>query len=380
VLDRALLTLPLTGARPIDSYDPRFAELADGVLRGRYIAAAEGAARLLAERFYDVRLVSYFLFGVVVEQGVGGLGWVLAVVQTLAEARWAGLGPIQNQQKHIKASVRWLFDAIHRRLLHLDDDPQGRARFMEDWNDTRREALIDAGEALAVQLDGLGDLGVSARKVVSALRTLAVVPPPPLQEPTPPRAPPIVQDEGDEEEAAEPAEPAGDEEEHDEASYDEASYDGTLDDEADEDADSNAPFDEDSDEHVDEDDSDAPSAAPRRRAPTERPLRTDHPALIAPPREAAPAWSELLQRLTLFEQLVADGATTQAAVVADDIEDRLNNFDPRRYFPALFAGYYAALADNMNDIEDAWEDRDSARWRVLRQLCQLDPERLRRGR
>jgi hypothetical protein len=194
VLDRALLTLPLTGGRPIDSYDPRFAELADGVLRGRYIAAAEGAARLLAERFYDVRLVSYFLFGVVVEQGVDGLAWTLGVVRTLADSGWQGLGPVQGQQKHIKASVRWLFDTINRRLLHLDDDPAGRARFMEAWDDTSRATLIDAGEALAVQLDGLGDLSLAARKVVSALRTLAVAPPPPLVEPAPP-APPTAEAE-----------------------------------------------------------------------------------------------------------------------------------------------------------------------------------------
>ncbi|MBK9368390.1 MAG: hypothetical protein IPN01_19125 [Deltaproteobacteria bacterium] len=368
MLDRALITLPLTGARPIDSYDPRFAELADAVLRGRYIAAAEGAARLLGERFYDVRLLSYFLYGVVVEQGVGGLTWTLSVVRALADAGWQGLGPVQSQQKHIKASVRWLFDAMSRRLLHLDDDPQGRARFMEEWDDTRRAALIDAGEALAVQLEGLGDLNLAARKLVSALRTLAVAPPPPLVEPTPPPAPPTVEDEGEDQE------PAAEEDA-------EEGYDDDDDDDDDEPADdSDHSFDEDSDHAFDEDaeeDPDPSSEAPKRQAP---PARAARPRLTAPPLAAAPAWGELLERLTLFEQLVEDGATTQAAVVADDIEDRLNHFDPRRYFPALFAGYYAALAENMSEIEEAWEDRESARWRVLRQLYQLDPERFRRAR
>ncbi|MBK9368944.1 MAG: hypothetical protein IPN01_22035 [Deltaproteobacteria bacterium] len=75
---------------------------------------------------------------------------------------------------------------------------------------------------------------------------------------------------------------------------------------------------------------DAPSSkGPHPAAPRSR---TDRPRLIAPPQDAAPAWGELMERLTLFEQLVADGATTQAAVVADDIEDRLNHFDPRDIF------------------------------------------------
>ncbi|MCK6516002.1 hypothetical protein L6R46_13200 [Myxococcota bacterium] len=367
MLDRALITLPLSGGRLIDSYDPRFAELADGVLRGRYIAAAEGAGRLLAERFYDVRLISYFVFGVVLEQGVGGLGWALDVVMGLARSGWEGLGPAQGQQKHVKSSVRWLLEAISRRLAHLEDDPQGWARFMAEWDDERRAALIDAADALAVQLDGLGDLSLTARRVVSALRTLAVAPPPPLVEPTPPQAPPIVEEDAAEEEVDEDADEHDDERDEDEPSYDE---DSAFEDES--------PYEDTEDPSSDDPSVDAPSSkGPHTAAPRSR---TDRPRLIAPPQDAAPAWGELMERLTLFEQLVADGATTQAAVVADDIEERLNHFDPRRYFPALFAGYYAALADNMEEIEEAWEARESARWRVLRQLYQLDPERFRRAR
>ncbi len=371
MLDRALLTLPLSGGRPIDSYDPRFAELADGVLRGRYIAAAEGAARLLTERYYDVRLVSYYLFGVVAEQGVGGLAWALGLVGALAETGWQGLGPAQGQQKHIKASLRWLFDTISRRLTHLDDDPQGRARFMAEWDDASRASLIETGEALAAQLDGLGDLGLAARKVVSALRTLAVAPPPPLVEPAPVATPTVEDEAGDE--------PEGD---PDEDSLDEDSDYGVPSDEDDDDPsfdedDDDPSFDEDDDPSVDEDDE--PSSRPFERTTT-TPSRTKRPRLTAPPRDAAPAWEELMDRLALFEELLADGATTQAAVIADDIEERLRDFDPRRYFPAIFAGYYLALADNMKEIEGAWEARDSARWRALRQLAALDPERLRRAR
>ncbi|MEY3209584.1 MAG: hypothetical protein RIT28_65 [Pseudomonadota bacterium] len=374
MLDRALLTLPLTGGRPIDSYDPRFAELADGVLRGRYVAAAEGAAKLLGERFYDVRLVSYFLYGVVVEQGVGGLAWALGVVGALAEAGWQGLGPAQGQQKHVKASMRWLFDTLHRRLMHLDDDPQGRARFMEEWDDARRAALIEAGESLAVQLDGHGDLSLAARKVVSALRTLAVAPPPPLVEPATPTPPTA--------EAETEAEETQDEDSMDEDSMDEDSeYGAPSDDEdsMDEDSEYGAPFDDEDPSSAEEEVDDDPSAPPQRRI-NPAPSRTKRPRITAPPRDAAPDWEDLMDRLALFEELLADGATTQAAVVADDIEDRLNHFDPRRYFPALFAGYYASLADHMSEIEEAWEARDSARWRALRQLAKLDPERLRRVR
>ena len=370
MLDRALLTLPLTGGRPIDSYDPRFAELADAVLRGRYIAAADGAARLLAQRFYDVRLISYFLFGVVVEQGVGGLMWALGVVRDLAQTGWEGLGPPQSQQKHVKASVRWLFDTINRRLLRLDDDPQGRAQFMAEWDDTRRAALIEAAEALAVQLDGLGDLSLTARKVVSALRTLAVAPAPPLLEPTP-IVRPAAQDVSAGEVEVDEQDPEEDPEEDPEDEYDEPSFD--------DDSDDDASLDEEVSDVSSEDEEDSDAASGPQHGPVVA-RRSNRARVTAPPLDAAPAWAELMERLALFEQLVADGATTQAALVADDVEDRLNNFDPRRYFPALFAGYYAALADNMNEIEEAWEARDSARWRVLRQLYQLDPERFRRAR
>ncbi len=80
----------------------------------------------------------------------------------------------------------------------------------------------------------------------------------------------------------------------------------------------------------------------------------------------------LLKKIQAFETLVEAKRFERAAMVADDIQSAVENFDPRKYFPSLFADFYADLVQNFDQISSFWARRDSADWAVLQQLYDVD--------
>lgn len=87
------------------------------------------------------------------------------------------------------------------------------------------------------------------------------------------------------------------------------------------------------------------------------------------------AFLELLRKLDAFEQLVKAGKHQKAALVADDITALITNFDPRNYFPELFAGFGKNLAENIEVLADYWDQRDTIGWKALEQYYRVDLQR-----
>lgn len=87
------------------------------------------------------------------------------------------------------------------------------------------------------------------------------------------------------------------------------------------------------------------------------------------------AFLELLRKLDAFEQLVKSGKHQKAALVADDITALITNFDPRSYFPELFAGFGKNLAENIEVLADYWDQRDTIGWKALEQYYRVDLQR-----
>lgn len=86
----------------------------------------------------------------------------------------------------------------------------------------------------------------------------------------------------------------------------------------------------------------------------------------------SPELASLLKKLEAFNALVAKQRFERAAMVADDIQSSVENFDPRKYFPALFAPFYTGLSENFEQISAFWARRESGEWQVLQQLYEVD--------
>jgi hypothetical protein len=311
----------------------RWMDLAD---RGNYLDAAERAAELLRAGAGDIRIIAIYLVGWFVERGAPVLPELLACVDGLL-----GDGPASPASaRTIDSTVEWLFRTVGDRVaFHA-------ARRDEVWDAwlqevtpahidaiaARSDAIIrkrpaDSSEALHKLVrwarNKLAPAAERAKKTVTLDATPEPEPPPP-----PPPPPPRGWDEPDDDEDAAPAAV-----EHDEHDGHGSSY-----------------------------------PPPARRVRSE-PAPGETGATVT---LHSPALAALRDKLRAFEVLLARGKLDRAAVVARDIQDALERFDPLVYLPSLLARYTRLLAACLPELESHWDEADSARWRVLVQFYRTD--------
>jgi hypothetical protein len=75
-----------------------------------------------------------------------------------------------------------------------------------------------------------------------------------------------------------------------------------------------------------------------------------------------------------FERLIEKEEFNKAAIVADDINDVIANFDPRIYFPKIFSRYSLLLALNIANISGFEEYKGSVVWQTMQDLYKVDLE------
>jgi hypothetical protein len=82
----------------------------------------------------------------------------------------------------------------------------------------------------------------------------------------------------------------------------------------------------------------------------------------------------LLKKLAAFDHLVSAEKFSSAALVADDINSQLANFDPKLYFPKLFSRFSQLFAAHINELTAFEEHRNSVEWQALQELYKVDLE------
>jgi hypothetical protein len=83
---------------------------------------------------------------------------------------------------------------------------------------------------------------------------------------------------------------------------------------------------------------------------------------------------ELLEKLRAFETLIARNECGKAAIVAQDIQQTIANFDPRLFFPELFAGFFEGLASRADELAAFGAQLEAPSWSALTQLYRVDLE------
>jgi len=80
----------------------------------------------------------------------------------------------------------------------------------------------------------------------------------------------------------------------------------------------------------------------------------------------------LLRKMQAFERLIEKEEFNKAAIVADDINDVIANFDPRIYFPKIFSRYSLLRALKIADISAFEEYKGSVEWQTMQDLYKVD--------
>jgi hypothetical protein len=313
-------TLEVTESPGLETLDPRFMDITTLVQSGDYLGAAAQAEGLLEEGVYDIRTTGYFLYGVFLEQGIGAMTAVLGCLTNLLTENWEALGPTENRAKHCQDSFGWFLRQLVKKLQYEEEK---QSDIWQQWvaeisSDDVQEAL-DTGEefqkAVGMTLgDEAGPLLEGWSKVNEWLRAFQGLV---YREPEP-------ELEAEEAEAEPEAEPEAGEAE----------------------------------------------AEPKEMIAAPSAAAVDDAAYA----EASYHLQLLLTKMEAFKRLIDNEQFTKAAIVADDINETIANFDPRVYFPRMFSKYSLLLALNIGELTAFEQYKGSVEWQTMQDLYKVDLE------
>jgi len=112
------------------------------------------------------------------------------------------------------------------------------------------------------------------------------------------------------------------------------------------------------------------AAVEEPEAPPERPRPAADPA--GPSLPISPALAQLMRKLAAFDALLEQGDHQRAGVVAADVLQVLEHFDPRVYLPSLFSRFFAGLSAHAEQVEPMMQGTESLAFRALDHLYRVD--------
>ncbi|MGZ3460707.1 MAG: type VI secretion system protein IglI family protein, partial [Archangium sp.] len=116
-----------------------------------------------------------------------------------------------------------------------------------------------------------------------------------------------------------------------------------------------------------------PADEPEEEAARPEPRRSA-PVAAGPTLPVSPALAQLLSKLAAFDTLVEREDFQRASVVAADVLQVVEHFDPRVYLPALFSRFFAGLSTHAEQVEPLLQGTESLSFRALDQLYRVDLE------
>jgi hypothetical protein len=361
----------------------QLAQLSD---RGECVDAAQQAVQLLRADVYDLRLAAVYLVGLFVERGVEQLPELLRCTSRLVADELAAPPLLRTAPRVVDTTLQWLFQAL---FTHIQFHAQRRDETWTQWLQSGDPALSTAvasevealtraiGEvveqpACAGVLGRIGrwvagdlaraltrtgkDAEARASTEASGVATVAKTKAP---EPSARES----EAEADAEGLVDESEP--DEREPDERDLDERDFDEPEHDEHDE-------HEHDPDEH--DFDERHPGRNGRNDHGHEFDERPASPAArVSPPGEReSPALAALRHKLQGFQVLVQRGELAKAAIIARDVQQVIERFDPVEFLPSLFAGYFRTMSQHLDELLPHLSEPDGTPWQVLSRFYQAD--------
>jgi len=80
----------------------------------------------------------------------------------------------------------------------------------------------------------------------------------------------------------------------------------------------------------------------------------------------------LLKKLAAFERVVQDNRFVEAALLAGDINESINNFDPKLYFPKLFESFVRLQALNFEALSTTAQQSEEQQWQAMQEWLKVD--------
>ena len=317
-----LLDRPLQGApRELGAEDERMEAITALVAKSAYLEAARAAETLLRQGHHDVRLAGPYLLGLFLDNGLTALPEMFHSLSLMLMGNWSAYGPLERKEVFADGGLRWLLKVLNKHIEHherLKNDTWKR------WSAPTNREPLEQALALSEEIFSSFNRVMPRNGCEAPFRRLTqwmeghLMS---LPQPTPPPAP--------EPERDEPAEP------------------------------------------------EAPVSA--RSVSAEAPRAAAVPE--GPSLPISPQLAQLMRRLAAFDTFMERQDFRRASVVAADVLQVVEHFDPRVYLPALFSKFFDGLSTHADEVEPMLQGTDSLSFRALDQLYRVDLEAfLKQGR
>jgi len=312
-------TLEVSESPGLEITDPRFGDIATLVQEGNYEEAASGAEAILAEKIYDIRIIGYFFYGHFTEHGIPALIDIYLCLSDLLSENMEAIGPVKNRGKHLQTVLNWLTKQIIKKLQYEEEK---KTDLYEEWtsvvsSDQVQEAL-DAAEKLRrilgpVLEDKAAPVLEGLEKISDWLKAFQRLV---YREPEP-----------------EPVEEID------------------L---------------EDKEEIIGQESRQEEGKRQYKPGPT-----TDEGMDGV---EGSHHLKVLIRKLEAFDRLISEQKFPSAAIVADDVNAIIANFDPKIYFPRLFISFALNSATHTSNLTAYAEYKETPAWQALQELYKVDLE------
>jgi hypothetical protein len=314
-LELHLLDKPLDVEAPdLESSDERLEKVSDLVTRSAYLDAARAAEALLREGLYDVRLVGPYLLGLFLEGGLEAMPVVFHSLSNTLLGNWESFGPRERKDVYADGNLRWFLKVLNK---HIEHHERMKDEAWQRWCAPSNREPIEQALALSEEIFSAFGRAMPRNGCEAMFRRLSQWMEGHLQAlPT----------------AASEEEPAP-EESGEEPAEEEAS-------------------------------ARAQHAGPRHSAP----------ASAGPSIPVSPALARLMDKLAAFNTLAERQDFQRASVVAADVLNVVEHFDPRVYLPAIFSRFFAGLSTHAEQVEPLLQSTETLSFRALDQLYRVDLE------
>ncbi len=316
-----LKTFPTNDNPGLSLVDPRFSEIGSMIQNGDYSKASALAESIISEDVFDIRIICYFLFGVLLENGTNSFPQIIESIMLICTDNWEATLPSKNKEKQVTNSFKWLFKQLAKKIEYEEkkQSPEWLKWQDETDSDTVKKtiALCDELQQIITEKFGKSDsqLFDGLSKIKSWLNMfykLVYKEPEPAPEEVP--------------------------------------------------------------EEVHKDEPDLESG----HAHEDKILEKNNTQTAMGNKDEPLAYSknfhlaQLLKKIKAFEILIGKEKFGQASLVSFDINHIINNFDPKLYFPELFVQFSLLYAVNVKKIIGCNKYTKTAEWESLQELYKVD--------
>jgi hypothetical protein len=317
--------LPASTEPDLETVDERLVAIEALAEKARFDAAAEATLALVTEGIRDVRTLPYLFYQAFLEGGFTSLELVFRALANLVGPSYAALAPERRREEHVDRRLSWLFDKIQRGLEY--DEKFGTpewAALTKTLTPADIQSALGAAKPLSEQLvardalradQALAQLSAKLRSYEEGPRTPHGLTPL-LTSASSPAA-----------DAKAPARAAA------------AASGATA------------------------------TAADASTQPLQPPVREGlyRMELVVPY-----AFVDLCRKLKAFETVIHKHQYQKAAVLAVEIEQIADSFDPRLYFPELFSTHAALHSKHAATLAREANDQETPIWRALARYARVD--------